>query len=77
MRAGAYRTQYGEDSSWIELRYREGEALGPADPRRREVFADVVEHHRATYWAAGGLGEQGWMVRIPTCEGAASEARAA
>ena len=51
-RAGAYRAQYGEDSSWVELRYREGEALGPTDPRRaREVFADVVEHHAGTYWA--------------------------
>ena len=51
-RAGAYRTKYGEDSSWVELRYREGEVLGATDPRRaREVFADVVERHPATYWA--------------------------
>ena len=51
-RAGAYRKQYGEDPSWIELRYREAEALGATDPRRaREVFADIVEHYASTYWA--------------------------
>jgi hypothetical protein len=51
-RAAAYRSTYGEDGSWVELRYREGEALQVTDPQAaRAAFADVVANHRDTTWA--------------------------
>jgi len=51
--AAAYRTAYGEDPSWVELHYREGEAQVVRNPRAaRDVFADVAQRYPGTFWAA-------------------------
>jgi TolA-binding protein len=50
--ANAYRATYGEDPAWVELYFREGEALVARNPpRAHEVFADIMARFPSTLWA--------------------------
>lgn len=46
-----YRSAYGEDPSWVELYFREGEALAPGSPSRATViFSDLVRRFPQSFW---------------------------
>ena len=47
----AYRAAHGEDDAWVELRYREGEALRLSDPiEARRLFEEVVARAPSSMW---------------------------
>src|SRR5439155_8921002 len=47
----AYRAQYGEDGDWVELLYREAEALRSTDPATaRAVFTRLSKQYPETVW---------------------------
>ena len=47
----AYRAQYGEDGDWVELLYREAEALRSTDPATaRAVFTRLSKQYPGTIW---------------------------
>jgi tetratricopeptide (TPR) repeat protein len=49
--AVAYRDDYGEDPSWIEIQYRYGEALLAKDPESaRAVFDELVAKYPESSW---------------------------
>jgi 4-amino-4-deoxy-L-arabinose transferase-like glycosyltransferase/tetratricopeptide (TPR) repeat protein len=49
----AYLRSYGEDPFWVELYFREGEALVTRDPARtREVFDEIMARFPGTLWAS-------------------------
>jgi tetratricopeptide (TPR) repeat protein len=61
--AVAYRDDYGEDESWVEIQYRYGEALLARDPESaRDVFEELVARDPQSSWgreADGRLQELG------------------
>jgi len=48
----AYRATYGEDTDWVELRFRQAEDMATRDPAAaREILGDIVTRFPGSFWA--------------------------